>query len=126
MSDKALDEQVYEMENEERIIHKDTELGSVMKNLDSDKIDRITKMSDIDFNARLRDVEINACLVFDELMRLGILPSDSGLTRQKKRLSVSRDGLGREEKVRIVQGDREQVSGVKGFKGFANMFKRGE
>jgi hypothetical protein len=105
-----LDERVKNMELQERVMHRETELGAVMKNLDSDKLNNDTKMSDIDFNARLKDIEIDACLVFDELVRMGILPSTAGLTRQKKRLSVSKDGLGRQEKVEIVKGDREQKS----------------
>lgn len=121
-----LDEDVSKLEGQERMIQKETELGAVMRNLDSDNIDKETKMSDIDFNARLKETEINACLVFDELVRLKILPEKAGLTRQKKRLSVSRDGLGREEKVRIVAGEREQQSGSRGWGKLTSMFQRRE
>ena len=122
----GLDDEVDKLKNTEGFFKQETELGEVMRNLDSDKIDVNTKMSDIDFNARLNREEINACLVFDELVRLGILPSEAGLTRQKKRLSVSMDGKGREEKVRIVQGEREAKQGLKGWDRFSNLFKRQE
>jgi hypothetical protein len=88
-----------------------TELGAVMDNLDNDTQDVHTKMSNIDFNTRLSKDEINCIMVIDELTRLGILPEDIGITRQKKRLSVSLKGEGRKEKVAIVQGEREHRGG---------------
>ena len=92
-----------------------TELGQVMDNLDNDVIDDSTGMSKIDFNARLGRDEVRNIIAIDELNRLGIIPSIA-LTRQFKRLSVSLDGRGRQEKVEIVQGQREQQSS-KGFLG---------
>ena len=119
-----LDEKVADMAGKENIFSDDTELGQVMKNLDSDKVDQNTKMSSIDFNSRLTGQEINACLVIDELTRLGILPNEIGLTRQKKRLSVSLEGKGREEKVRIVAGEREQRAGATFGERVKNLFTR--
>lgn len=107
----------------EKIIKQETELGQVMSNLDNDEMDTKTKMSKIDMNARLTESEINASLVLDELIRMGLLPSKIGLSRQKKRLSISKNGLGREEKVRIVQGEREAKQGG-GF--MSRLFKRQE
>ena len=122
----GLEEDVGILDGQERVVNQETELGSVMKNLDSDKVDTGTRMSNIDFNARLSGQEINASLVFDELVRLGILPEEAGLTRQKKRLSVSLEGKGREEKVRIVQGERDSQAGSTFGNRFMNLFKRQE
>jgi len=99
-----------------------TELGQVMNNLDDDNVDNKTGMSKIDFNARLGRDEMRNITIIDELQRFGILPNIT-LTRQFKRLSVSLEGRGREEKVRIVQGEREQESN-KGFWG--SLFKSRE
>jgi len=98
-------------QGEEHLFQEKTELGTVMENLDSDSVDESTGMSSIDFNTRLKEVEIGNIIIIDELMRLGILPDKIGLTRQKKRLAVSIEGKGREEKVRIVAGEREMRSG---------------
>ena len=119
----ALDEEVKAIE---RSLKQETELGAVMSNLDSDTVDKETKMSNIDFNARLTDNEINASLIIDELIRLGIFPNEIGLTRQKKRLSVSKNGQGRSEKVAIVQGQREQTSGGGFASKVAGLFSRRE
>ena len=74
----------------------------------------------IDFNTRLREGEINNIMIIDEFIRMGLFnPEEMSITRQKKRLSVSLDGKGRDEKVRIVAGERERVSGT----GFMNKFK---
>lgn len=96
---------------EEFAVKDETELGAVMNNLDSDEVDDETNMSKIDFNARLTQDVINACSVFDELKRMGILPKNVDLSRQIKRLSVSLKGMGRAEKVKIVSAEREQARG---------------
>jgi len=106
-----------EMGDNEVVLKRDSELKQVMDSLDRDEIDPLTQMSSIDVNSRLSDAEISACLRFDELVRLGILPDDLGLTRQKKRLSISKNGEGRREKVEIVKGERDQETGG-GFKRF--------
>lgn len=118
-TEETLDSTVRELD--EKFLKTETELGAVMSNLDSDVTDTLTGMSKIDFNSRLTNQEINCLLIIDELRRLGLLPADIGISRQKKRLSVSKDGKGREEKVRIVQGDREAKQGG-GF--FKNIFTR--
>ena len=122
----ALDEDIHKEMGKEMGITQETELGSVMKNLDEDVIDKLTKMSKIDFNTRLTQEQINACLVFDELKVMGILPEDCALTTRVKRLSISRDGLGRKEKVQIVIGDREQKQGIGFGERLGNLFKRKE
>ena len=118
----TLDEEVVKSGGE-KLFQESTELGQVMDNLDNDVLDSATGMSKIDFNARLNDMEISSIMIIDELIRLSILPDDIGLTRQKKRLSVSQDGKGREEKVRIVQGDREMKSGGGMLGKFGDMFR---
>ena len=91
-----------------------SEMGQIFDNLDNDRIDKSTNMSSVDFNSRLTQSEIASSMVIDELTRLGILPDDSGITRQKKRLSVSLMGKGREEKVRMIAGEREHRTGISG------------
>lgn len=102
-------------------VSEQTELGQVMENLDSDKVDDKTGLSTVDFNTRIKGYERGAILINDELQRLGIFtflnsspkPSanTSSLTRPFKRLSISLDGKGRDEKVQLTQNQREHVSG---------------
>ena len=103
-----------------------TEMGEVMANLDKDEIDDETNMSSVDFNTRLSDGEINSILVIDELRRLGIFPNEMAITRQKKRLAISKGGLGRIEKVKIIAGDREHKSGSGFGEKMAGLFQRKE
>lgn len=111
----------------EEVTFKDrSELGEVMDNLDQDTLDPTTKMSTIDFNTRLSETEISAVMIIDELTRLGIFPGEAGLTRQKKRLAVSLQGKGREEKVRIVQGERENRTGTGVMSRLGGLFQRRE
>lgn len=111
--------------NIEGMLKDKTELGEVFDNLDNDAIDKDTKFSKIDFNARLTGWEIPNCMRFDELKALGILPPEANITTQKKRLSVSLNGLGRTEKVQIASASRDaDLSGKGGgfFRKFAGMF----
>lgn len=121
---KTLDEKVASLEaGGDKPFTEQSELSQVMIQMDSDIVDPKTLMSTIDFNSRLSREEISASLIFDEFVRLGILPSGFGLTRQKKRLSVSLEGKGREEKVAIVNSERENKSGMTMGQRFANLFK---
>lgn len=123
----TLDDQIRESQRQavtdEIRIQEKTELGEVMDNLDSDKIDPSSRMSSIDFNARLSGTEISSIMVIDELTRLGIFPESAGITRQKKRLSVSLNGKGRDEKVEVVRGERSNRSGGGMMEKFGNLFK---
>jgi len=106
-----------------------TELGQVFDNLDNDNLNPKSNMSNIDFNSRLSDWEITSCLVFDELQGLGILPKTARITRQKKRLAVSKEGLGRREKVEIASASRSaELSGKSGgiLSQIGSIFKRRE
>jgi len=107
-----LEEITEDLHKQEHIFTEQTELGAVMENLDRDTIDKNTQMSSIDVNTRLTDEEIKACVVFDELRRKKIIPEECQITRQLKRLKISLNGKGREEKVQIVSSDREQKSGT--------------
>ena len=92
-----------------------SEVGEVIKELNTDKIEQDTNMSGIDMKARLHQIEIVNILALDALVQFKFCPPSAlGFTRQKKRLSVSLDGKGREEIVHIVVGDREHQEG-KGF-----------
>ena len=85
------------------------DIAQVINNLNDDTTDVVTKMSGIDMRARLNVLEIPAILAIDNLVALGVFPQECiQLTRQKKRLSVSKAGLGRKEIVRIAVGRRDE------------------
>lgn len=91
-----------------------SEMGEAFDNLDNDSF--------IDMNSRLSDDEISACTVIDELKSLGIFPSEANITKQFKRLKVSLQGKGRQEKVSVVTGTKEK----KAPGSFTDLFKRRE
>lgn len=85
-----------------------TEIGESLKELNKDELEPETRMSGIDLRARLHHIEANSVLAMDALVALRVLPTSClAFTRQKKRLSVSITGQGREEIVRIVGGKKE-------------------
>lgn len=101
-----------------------TELKETLEQLNMDVVERGTRMSGIDMRARLRDIEVNLITAFDALVGLRVIPPEClNFTRQKKRLSVSLKGKGRDEIVRIAEGKREydkdslgaKVGGLLGF-----------
>jgi len=66
-----------------------------------------TGMSNIDMRSRLHYSEISSLLAIDTLVAFAFLPHKClRMTRQKKRLSVSLKGKGREEIVDLVAGKR--------------------
>lgn len=82
-----------------------TELGEVVKELNSDNIDPLTKMSSIDMKSRLHNIEISQITAVDFLVSVGFLPITTlGLTRSLKRLRISEEGKGRSDVVAIVAG----------------------
>ena len=109
-----LDARIDTMISERHLVDKG-EIAHAFDNLDGDVLDDSTRMSTIDFNARLDRQEIDACLVMDELLRLNILPKGISLARQKKRLSVSLDGRGRREKVELFASNNESKNGMSGL-----------
>ena len=86
----------------------ETDIAQVIRHLNDDTTEHNTKMSAIDMKARLNIMEIPAILAIDNLVALGVFPQEClQLTRQKKRLSVSKGGQGRAEIVRIAVGNRD-------------------
>ena len=100
-----------------------TELGESLKELNLDALDANIRMSGIDLRARLFGIEISSILALDALVSFGILPTKClAFTRQKKRLSVSLDGKGREEIVSLVAGKKEMEAKA-GMGGFGDRIK---
>ena len=109
-------------------INQPTELGESLRELNLDNIEPNTRMSGIDMRARLHYLEASSVLALDALVALKVLPIDClAFSRQKKRLSVSIAGKGREEIVEIVGGKRELDAKKSGFgdmaKGMVGMGK---
>lgn len=101
----------------ERIIPEQSEIGEAIRELNTDKLEAETNMSGIDMKSRLHPIEVMNILALDALVQLRFCPPETlGFTRQKKRLSVSLDGKGREEIVHIVVGERDHQES-KGFIG---------
>lgn len=89
-----------------------SELAESLENLDSDKVDPQSKMTDIDLNSNLVQGEKTGYGVIDFLVSAEALPVEvQYLTRRMKRLAVSVGGQGREQKVRMVAGDRAHKEG---------------
>lgn len=92
-----------------------SEIGEALAKLDEDEIDPETKMSKIDLNANLNVIEKNSYGVLDFLVSIAFLPENVlFLPRQFKRLSVSVGGVGRQQKVSMVTGEREHQRGIGG------------
>ena len=105
-----------------------TELGDSLHELNKDDLEDNTRMSAIDMRARLHHIEAASLLALDSLVALRVLPTDClAFSRQKKRLSVSLNGLGRQEIVEVVGGKREMDAKLNGgglgdkLKGFMGM-----
>jgi hypothetical protein len=85
-----------------------TELGESLKELNDDSIQDDSRMSSVDFKARLHYLELPSILAMDTLVAFRVLPPEClSFTRQKKRLSISLAGKGREEMVSMVHGKKE-------------------
>jgi len=92
-------------------INQPTELGEAMRDLDNDDLDNNTRMSNIDTRARLTIPELNSLWAIDALVAMKFLPSSClPISRQRKRLTVSILGKGREERVSMTVGQREQAA----------------
>lgn len=88
-------------------IQQPSELGEVVKHMNDDTQDD-DGMTSLDMRTRLNDFEINGMLCNDTLVRMGALPWEClSLPRQKKRLAVSRNGLGRKEFCEVVTGRQQ-------------------
>lgn len=106
-----------------------TELGQALKELNHDKIQPGTRMSGIDMRAVLHYSEISGILGVDTLVNMKFLPVEVTMfTRQKKRLSVSLQGKGRNDIVAVVAGKRDQEARMGGgsfFDRVKNVFTGG-
>lgn len=92
-------------------INQPTELGEAMRDLDNDDLDQSTRMSNIDTRSRLTGLELNSLWAIDALVAMKFLPSSClPISRQRKRLSVSLLGKGREERVQMTIGQRDQAA----------------
>jgi hypothetical protein len=89
----------------------ETDIAQAIRSLNDDSINPQTKMSAIDMKANLHPIEIPAIMGIDTLVLLKVFPLELlQLTLQKKRLSPSKHGKGREQIVRMTtrQADDEQ------------------
>ena len=87
-----------------------SELKEVFDNLDKDVVED-DHFTSIDFNTRLTDFELSSIVALQMLVPLRIGGKYCSLiSRNIKRHKVSLAGLGRSEKVKIVQGQREHES----------------
>jgi hypothetical protein len=104
-------------------IVEESDLGRAIAELNDDKTDSVSKMSNIDMRSRLGSLEISGLLSADMLVSMQFLPAPLlNLTRQKKRLAVSKGGLGRREIVEIVVGEREHQKPAGGM--FPSLMKK--
>ena len=86
-------------------INQPSDLTETIKELNKDDLNPAINMSEIDFKARLKYVEMPFLIAFDGLVAFNMLPAKCLLlTRKKSRLSVSLDGMGRKEIVEIAKG----------------------
>ena len=90
-------------------IKESNDLAETIKELNDDSLK--DKFSNIDMKTRLAQIEISSIIALDSLVALNFLPIEVGdITRSKKRLAVSLNGLGRGEIVSIAQGVHDQQS----------------
>ena len=124
--DKILIDRVNNSLNTEQAVVQESDLKGVMKELNEDSIEKNTGFASIDTRSRLHPFEITSITIHDSIISLNCLPKVClNTTRCKKRLSVSINGKGREEMVRIVQGERDNQAN-KGGGFLKSMFSRSE
>ena len=93
---------------DQRNIIQPSDIGESLKQLNEDHLYR-DKTSGIDMRSILSPFERSPLFCIDSLIRIKMLPkSFSDVSRQYKRLSVSQNGKGREQIVKIITGEREQ------------------
>ena len=108
-------------------IVQESDTKGAIKELNNDDVDVTTRMSGIDMRSILHPFDIGPLARTDTLVAMKFLPVTClHLTRQKKRLSVSIRGIGRQQVVDLAAGKREQelkaansglMDRVKGFIG---------
>ena len=99
-----------------------TDTAQTIKELNDDSVSE-DKFTAIDMKTRLHPEEISAIIALDSLVALDFLPEEASfITRSKKRLSVSLNGLGRREIVEISQGMRDKEQGKSAFDRIGSLF----
>jgi len=99
-----------------------TDTAQTIKELNDDSVSK-DKFTAIDMKTRLHVEEISAIIALDSLVALDFLPEEASfITRSKKRLSVSLNGLGRREIVEISQGMRDKEQGKSAFDRIGSLF----
>ena len=116
----------FELPSQETLQPANNIIKDVIDALDRDVMQDDT-LTTIDFNTRLDVSEVPSITLLQMLSSLGLGGFESSLlARRIQRNRVSLDGKGREEKVRIIQGEREHETGgdqssifgkIKGFMG---------
>jgi len=102
-----------------------TDTAQTIRELNDDSVSD-DKFSAIDMKTRLHIEEISSIIALDSLVALDFLPKEASfITRSKKRLSVSRDGIGRREIVEISQGMRDKEQGKSAFDRIGSLFGGG-
>jgi len=99
----------------------ESDIAGTIRELNDDTI--IDKFSNIDMKTRLLQIEISSIIAVDSLIALDFLPQEVGtITRSKKRLAVSLNGLGRSEIVNIANGMQEQKGNKSIFEKIGGFF----
>ena len=102
-------------------IQESSEIAETIKELNDDTFHE--GFSNIDMKTRLHSVEISSIIALDSLVSFGFLPISTGtITRAKKRLAVSLNGLGRAEIVKIANGLDEGSRQSSMFEKLGGMF----
>ena len=101
-------------------IKEKSELAEALAELNKDIPEDQSGMTGIDMRANLHFTEISAVLTLDILSRLAFLPPEiTWLTRQKKRLSASKSGIGRQQIVQLATGNQDKQKYAQGLIGVA-------
>jgi hypothetical protein len=119
------DSVLYNDSNEIQHIQEASDVAQTIKELNDDKVEA-DSFSNIDMKTRLVSIEISSIIALDSLVALDFLPCETSfITRSKKRLSVSLNGLGRGEIVQIAQGMKDQQQGHSFLERIGNVFRGG-
>ena len=98
--------------NEEQDIIPQSEMKEVITEMNEDKVTK-EGMSSIDSKTILTSMEKTAYHAYDALVSMGFLCKHHAvLTRIGKRINPSVGGVGREQIVKIIQGDRENKKSI--------------
>lgn len=106
-----------ESQNPRKVINvkSTTDIGEAYDNLDNEDF--------IDMNTRLDNIQIPAVNTIEELKYYGGIPKSSQLADRFKKLQVSFQGKGRNEKVSVATGTKPKPAAAGSF---ADLFKRRE